>query len=476
MKQKNVQMILDMDESELAEAIKQKKISSFEATKTYIEHLKMMNPKLNCLTEDRFDEALEEAKQMDRQIEIQQGKGRLLGVPISIKESFHVMGMKTTGGLPYRKHIVETNDAAIVANLKAEGAIILGKTNTPALCFCQETDNKLYGRTNNPWDVTRTAGGSSGGEGSLIAAGGAAVGVGSDIGGSIRFPSHFNGVVGFKSGNGQVSSEGSFPLNDIPLQKRMLGIGAIGKSVRDARNVNEIIAKAIPEKRNLQQFSVVMPIRKLYYPINSDTHSLLLHIKEKIEDHFPVSDEQPPYYTKSALLWQLIMSIDGAARIARTAFGENPPKLLREYMKEKLLKGSELHQFLTWAMIGANLFKPSSKKIAEMEATIKEGDEQLRQYFNKRLLILPIYHTAALKHGQVYHELFSIRKTYQRYIPFVAYANVWGLPALVVPVGEDENGLPIAIQIISGIGNEDAIFQFGEIIEQHFRGYKRCVF
>ena len=139
-----------------------------------------------------------------------------------MKESFHVEGMRTTGGLLNRKESIQDADAEVVRKLRNEGAIILGKTNTPALCFCQETDNKLYGRTNNPWDLTRTAGGSSGGEGVLIAIGGAAVGLGSDIGGSIRLPSHFNGVVGFKSGNSQVSSVGVFQMKIMSSKSECL--------------------------------------------------------------------------------------------------------------------------------------------------------------------------------------------------------------------------------------------------------------
>ncbi|MFK4997846.1 amidase family protein [Bacillus sp. N9] len=153
---------------------------------------------------------MNEAEAADLQVNAGNAKGKLFGVPISVKESFHVREMKTTSGLLHRKDMVMTEDAAIVQKLKDEGAIILAKTNTPSLCFCQESDNKLYGRTNNPWDVRKTAGGSSGGEAALIAVGGAAAGIGSDIGGSIRFPSHFNGVIGFKSGRNQVDVGGSF--------------------------------------------------------------------------------------------------------------------------------------------------------------------------------------------------------------------------------------------------------------------------
>src|SRR5699024_1719466 len=156
----------------------------------------------------------------------------LYGVPISIKESFDVIGMKTTGGIVHRKDIIMSKDADVVRQLKDAGAIILCKTNTPALCFCHETDNKLYGRTNNAWNEKKTAGGSSGGEGALIGVGGTPVGMSSDIGGSIRFPSHFNGVVGFKPGMYQVSADGHFPPDKIPIKARMSGIGPIGKSVR----------------------------------------------------------------------------------------------------------------------------------------------------------------------------------------------------------------------------------------------------
>ena len=224
--------ILEMDATLLAEKIRNREISSLEATETYIEHLQKINPVLNCLVEERFEQARSEAQEADRKLQAGNAAGRLFGVPISMKDSFDVNGMRTTGGLVHRRDAIQDTDAEVVARLKKEGAIILGKTNTPVLCFYQETDSKLHGRCNNPGCKPHPRG-SSGGEGALIAAGGAAVGLGSDIGGSIRFPSHFNGVIGFRSGNRQVSDQGSYPHVGIDLQDRMLGIGALAKSVRD---------------------------------------------------------------------------------------------------------------------------------------------------------------------------------------------------------------------------------------------------
>lgn len=102
------------------------------------------------------------------------------------------------------------------------------------------------------------------------------------------------------------------------------------------------------------------------------------------------------------------------------------------------------------------------------------GHEEINSYLQQRILIMPVYHSTAPIHGKLYSEIFSIKKTFLKYMPYVAYPNVWGLPSLTMPVGEDETGLPIGVQLISCNGNEEALFQLGEILEKEFRGYRRC--
>lgn len=466
------EMILNADAATLAQMIANNKVTSRQATEAYIEQIKRLNPTLNFLVEGRFEQALEEASLSDEKISKGEAKGKLFGVPISMKESFHVEGMKTTGGLVHRNESVQQADANIVKLLKAEGAIILGKTNTPALCFCQETDNKLYGRTNNPWNDERTAGGSSGGEAVAIAVGGAAAGFGSDIGGSIRFPSHFNGVIGFKSGKFQVSSEGSFPTEDHDLDKRMLGIGPLTKTIADAQFLYNIAAKEKTREKRLEDFSITA-LPTTVYPLSTETTFLMDQIYAVLKESFDTNWGIPPHFEDSALLWQEIMSIDGAKEKAKLAFGDSPVKPIRSYMKELATKESSIHRYLSWALIGANLFKPSNERIAEIEKIIAEGDQLLDTYLDERILIAPVYHSAAPKHGRVYSEIFSIKKTFQKYMPYVAYANVWGLPALTIPVGLDKEGMPIGVQLISKNGNEDALFKLGEKILESFRGYVR---
>jgi fatty acid amide hydrolase 2 len=464
--------ILDLDARTLAEKIRQREVSVVEAVEAYCRHLAHANPHLNILAEDRFAQARAEAEACDRMLQQGNAEGKLFGVPITVKESLDVAGMKTTGGLLHRREHVAKKDAVVVEKLKREGAIILGKSNTPTLCFCQETDNKLFGRSNNPWDVSRTTGGSSGGEGALIAIGGSAVGIGSDIGGSIRFPAHFNGVIGFKSGRRQVSQVGHFPFVEHEWQERMLGIGALAKSVADAELIHAIIADEWLDGERSTACTVTIPPIRPQYPVGRETAELLEQVRDALSAEYVIREDEPPLFDKHAQIWQLIMSVDGGESIARLALDGRSP--FREYVKEILFGRSDVHRYLSWALIGARMFRPSGRQLKELQQALHRMDEEGAAYFHQNVLVLPVYHSPAPPHGTLYRELFSIRKTFLTYIPYVAVANAMGLPALVIPVGESRNGLPIAVQLIAAVGNEHLLFHVGKMIEKRFRGYKRC--
>src|SRR5699024_7707371 len=268
--------LLNLDATEIAELIKERKITSEEVVMTLINHIEKVNPSLNAVVEERFSEALEEAKWKDAAIdEADWNHQPLYGVPISIKESLNVEGMKTTGGIIHRKDLIMTSDAEVVRRIRKSVAIIVCKANTPALCFCHETDNKLYGRTNNAWDHYRTAGGSSGGEAALIGVGGTPVGMSSDIGGSIRIPSHFNGVVGFRPGKHQLSNRGHFPSDNIPLKARMSGLGPIGKSVRDVQLVYELIKQRKNKQSIYEKMHVEILPNDNGFPLSKQTAALM---------------------------------------------------------------------------------------------------------------------------------------------------------------------------------------------------------
>src|SRR6204780_3629848 len=217
----------------LAEKVRSKKISPVELVEAHLAHIAKLNPKLNAFVQVDAERALNAAQ--DAEIAVMQEKmlAPLHGVPISIKSSISVAGMRCESGPRLRAGFVAAQDAPLVARLKNAGAIVLGMTNTPELLMAWETDNLLYGRTNSPWDLGRTPGGSSGGEAAAIAGGMSAGGVGSDGGGSIRVPAHFSGICGLKPTPGRIPATGHYPESAGPFAL----IGVVGPM---ARNVDDL--------------------------------------------------------------------------------------------------------------------------------------------------------------------------------------------------------------------------------------------
>ena len=175
----------------MAEQVLKKKISPAELVDAHLRQIERLNPKINAFVQVDTERARQAAQEAEIAVMHERTLGPLHGVPISIKSSLAVVGMLCESGTRLRAGFVPAEDAPLVARLRAAGAIVLGVTNTPELLMAWETDNLLYGRTNSPWDLERTPGGSSGGEAAAIAAGMSAGGVGSDGGGSIRVPAHF---------------------------------------------------------------------------------------------------------------------------------------------------------------------------------------------------------------------------------------------------------------------------------------------
>ena len=198
--------------SELAAAIRSKQFSSREVVEAHLQRIATVNPKLNAVVQLTADSARKEADEADAALARGDIKGPLHGVPLTIKDTLETAGVICTGGTKGRANFVPKADATAVARLRAAGGVVLGKTNVPELAGAAETDNLVYGRTNNPYDLTRTPGGSSGGEAAIIAAGGSPLGLGTDAGGSIRIPAHYCRLAAIKPTAGRVPRTGQFLL------------------------------------------------------------------------------------------------------------------------------------------------------------------------------------------------------------------------------------------------------------------------
>src|SRR5258707_3787619 len=202
---------------EIAAQIRRKDGSPMEVARAHLDRIGRLNPKLNAFVDYKPEAVLAQARDAEKAILRGDELGPLHGVPVSIKSSIDVAGHRCEAGTRLRAGYIAAEDAPLVARLRAARAVILGVTNAPELLMAWETDNLLYGRTNNPWDLTRTAGGSSGGEAAAIAAGPSAGGGGGGGRGSIREPAHFCGICGLKPTTRLIPSTGHFPKTGGPF-------------------------------------------------------------------------------------------------------------------------------------------------------------------------------------------------------------------------------------------------------------------
>lgn len=224
--------ILDLGAVETAHAIAKGQISAVEAVQARIGRIESVNPKLNAVVWKRYEAALSEAHIVDTKRKGGEGLPPLAGVPITLKECIDLEGTPSTFGLPSRAHDIATADERHAERLRHAGAIVVGKTNVAQMLLFVETDNPLYGRTNNPWDLNRSPGGSSGGEGAILAARGSCLGLGTDLGGSVRIPAHVCGIAAIKPTAGRCPDTGrfSYPIGQQVIESQ---IGVMGTRVKD---------------------------------------------------------------------------------------------------------------------------------------------------------------------------------------------------------------------------------------------------
>ena len=233
--------LLEQPVTTLAQLVQTGQVTSKALTTAFIDRIEAVNPQLNAVITSNFEPALKQAERADLALKSGETPGRLFGVPMTIKDSLDTFDTVTTWGTEGRREFRPGRDATCVGRLRNEGAILLGKTNTPEFTLSFKTDNALFGRTSNPWDLERTPGGSSGGAAAAIAARLSPFDIGTDTGGSIRLPCHFSGVAGIKPTTGRVPCTGNaLPTSGLlaPLSQP----GPMAKTVAELSFLLPIIA------------------------------------------------------------------------------------------------------------------------------------------------------------------------------------------------------------------------------------------
>ena len=311
----------------MAQNIRSRQVSSVELVKAHLEQIQQINPQLNCVVELLSDSALAAARQADASLASGIPCWPLHGVPFSIKDSIDVRGFKTTAGTMGRREAPPAEaDATLVSRFRSFGAIPIAKTNLPDLLFSFESDNLIYGRTNNPYDLTRTPGGSSGGESALIAAGGSPLGLGSDAAGSVRVPAAFCGIASIKPTSGRLSRTGHVPPAGGWLEA-VWQIGPMARYTEDLFLAMELLAMPNADDFTVPPIALYEPTELKELRIAFFTHNGFARCTPEVQNSVQlaadflstngaiVEERRPPGIENAYELELAILGADGAAGI-----------------------------------------------------------------------------------------------------------------------------------------------------------------
>ncbi|MFW6056736.1 MAG: amidase, partial [Chloroflexota bacterium] len=453
--------ILFADATELARRIRDKEISPVEVVNAHLERISAINPKLNAVV-TIADDALDRAREAEKALMNGKAAGPLHGVPFTCKDAFDVAGVRTTrGSRLFEYHVAET-DAASVARLKDAGGIFLAKTNVPEFILWWETDNLVFGRTNNPWNTDRTTGGSSGGEAAAIATGASPLGIGSDVGGSIRMPSHYCGIVGFKPTHGRVPLTGHWPQSLL----RANHVGPMARTVRDIG----LALRLMSGPDGADPYCVPMGSPRI--PESAPT-PLKLRVGWLADGAFaPVDREVAAVVRKAAV------SLESAGctveHVELPVIEENPGVAVSGpvwgleggYYYEPFVKGreSELHPFMK-----QRLAKPwpdirDYLKALERWDAIKRA---MTTYFHEYdLLLCPTLPLPAHPHGLPELTIDGTTVLAREKLNCTLPWNLTGSPALSLPFGMSADGLPIGVQIVGRHFDENTVLRAALALEE----------
>jgi amidase len=443
----------------IAEMIRNRRVSSEEVVNAFLDRIEKVNPHLNAVVQVAGDRALVEARNADKAIFKNDIKGPLHGVPFTIKDSLDTAGIITTGGTKGRSAYVPSKDATVVARLRRAGAVCLGKTNTPELTFSFETDNAVYGRTNNPYDLSRTPGGSSGGAAAIIAAGGSALDIGSDTGGSIRVPAHFCGITCIKPTSGRVPRTGNIvPFGLGPLDS-LSTLGPMARCVEDLALCLPIISgidwkdpAIVPMP--LEDFGGVdlKRLRVAYFTDNGimTPTAQTIQAVEKAADVLSGAVMQTNEDRPEAV----IRSLDLFYRLWMAYAGPWRKKLLLRAGTIERIEPSENEKTVP-AMVLADLSEDVDRFRSDMLSFMEKYDA----------IVCPVNAYPAMPHD-------SWKSNYPSY-GYTMTFSLTGYPVVVVRAGTSSEGLPIGVQIVARPWNEHEALALAQYIEGALNGWPR---
>ena len=451
----------------LSQLIRSRSVSPVEVVKAFLQRIEQINPILNAII-TVADNVLDRAQTAEAAVMSGKNPGLLHGVPVTVKDTIDTAGILTTSGSRIRSNHVPLHDATAVARLKAVGAIVLGKTNTPEMAIPYETENPIFGRTNNPYDLKKTCGGSSGGEAAAIAACLSPAGIGSDLSGSIRVPAHFCGIVGLKPTTGRVPMDGHTPAAIGPLS---LGacIGPMARSVRDVKLLFDVLSgeeSLVAEKSELRGIRVGMDVENPNTRITAETRAAVEVAAMALSDaHLDVAEATPPAVAEGSRLWIELFSRTAANQLRDFYQGNE------EYAGPMVTSILDTTEEKALDMAGKiDQAEALARALVERE---RLREELLRWMKTTPLILTPVGAVPAFDHGAkrivVGRDSFSLFRAFGYSQAF----NVFGLPSVCVPAGQSAEGLPIGVQIVGQPNEEKTVLSAAAVIEESLGCWRR---
>ena len=468
---------------ELAALIRRKEISSAELTRHYIGRIERLDGDINAVVVRDFDNAVAAAEAADRALADGSEPGPLHGVPITVKELYHVSGLPTTYGYPALKNNIPDWDADVVAALRKAGAIIMGKTNSPLSGADFQTYNDVYGTTNNPWDTSRIPGGSSGGSAAALAAGMAAIEVGSDIGGSIRNPAHFCGVYGHKPTWGIVSKCGHTALLQPGPDGDLSVCGPLARSAADLTLALEIISGPgyfnrkgwrldlpRPEKAGLADFRVAIWPNDDNAPVDTEIADRIQSLGETLarlgatvsDSARPDFDIRDGFETYLHLLHSVM-----AAGVPREKYERN-----KQYAEATDPMDRSDRAIMSRAMVLSHadwlLYNGRRERLRyAWDAFFQDWD----------ILLCPQMATTAFKHDHTHMSTrtLEVNGKVQPYFQQMFWAGIITgplLPSTVFPTGLSSEGLPIGVQAVGNAFDDYRTIDFTRLMAEEIGGFR----
>ncbi|WP_339039568.1 amidase [Bradyrhizobium symbiodeficiens] len=470
----------------LSGALHARKVSASELLEHTIARIEALDGPINAIIVRDFDRARDAPRAADAAL----GRGErlpLLGIPLTLKEPFNVAGLPTTWGFPHFKDFQPADDALVVSRLRAAGAIIIGKTNIPIGLRDFQSYNEIYGATNNPWDLGRSPGGSSGGSGAALAAGFGPLSIGSDIGGSIRVPAHFCGVFGHKPSLGLVPLRGYSlpPAAPVPGQGDLAVVGPMARTASDLALSLDVIAGpdetrdgigyrlALPAPRHHQlgDFRILVVDTHPLMPTGDAVRSAIGRLAERLGRsgaRVARSSTSLPDLAESARLYMKLLNAARSPRLTPAALEEAQGVAAALTPDDRSLQAERARG---WGMIHRDWLA--------LDAARLQLQQKWHQFFREfDAVVYPAAAVPAFPHD--HSEPFDARqldidgKLYNYSDACFIWADpasTCGLPATAVPIERTPSGLPIGVQIIGPYLQDRTTIALAGLIEREFGGF-----